>query len=207
MYNVQVTRRGFFIAAALAASACGLFPSLDGLTGTPDGAGDSSSSSDASSDVVDATDADAGPCNSLHGPAMVFVPTSSGGFCIDTTEVTTTQYAEFVAAVGQGATVAAPASGVCQWNTSIAPLNTGSYGCTPDWTDPQAHPNRPMACVNWCDAYAYCAWAGKRMCGAIDGGVLPFTTTTIGPTNQMYVACTANETQTYPYGSTYVKGN
>jgi len=204
-----VTRWRLFTVAMLVASAC--FPSLDDLTGG-DGGSDAmtdasfEASADVSASDVGSDTVDAGPCPSLHGPAMVFVPTSSGGFCIDSTEVTTTDYAEFVTAVGLGAPVAAPADGVCQWNTSVVPMNNGSYNCTPDWTDSQMHPNRPIACIDWCDAYAYCAWAGKRMCGAIDGGVLAFASV-INPTNQAYVACSKNATQTFPYGSTYVKGN
>ena len=73
-------------------------------------------------------------------------------------------------------------------------------------TDPNAHPNRAVACIDWCDAYAYCAWAGKRLCGAVDGGVLDFSeyATTA---NQSFVACSANGTRAYPYGATYVKGD
>jgi sulfatase modifying factor 1 len=201
------------IVAALAVTACGLFPSLDDLT---DGGADVFA--EATQDVTttdvapndggvkaDASgDADANPCPSLHGPAMVLVPSNGQSFCIDSTEVTTAQYAEFVTAVAKGATVVAPPSGVCQWNTSVVPLsNSGS--CNSDTTDSDAHPNRPASCVDWCDAYAYCAWAGKRICGAIDGGALAFNNF-ISAANQAYVACSANATQPYPYGSTYMKG-
>jgi formylglycine-generating enzyme required for sulfatase activity len=199
------------LSAGLVASACALFPSLDDLT---NGGSDAATDADASSDVfvgdagVDATrpdaDADASPCPSLHGPSMVQVPTPNGSFCIDSTEVTTTDYAAFVLAVSKGDPIAKPPSGVCAWNTTIAPATTGS--CNADTTSATTHPNRPMSCVNWCDAYAYCAWAGKRMCGAIDGGVLPFNTV-IGQTNQMFAACSANGAQPYPYGPAYVSGN
>jgi len=135
---------------------------------------------------------------------MVRVPYGDGGFCIDSTEVTTTEYAAFLDAVSKGATIVTPPGGVCNWNTSVAASTTGY--CTAGTTDPNAHPNRPMACVNWCDAYAYCAWAGKRMCGAVGGGPVPFGSV-ITPSNQQYAACSANATKAYPYGSSYVKGD
>jgi formylglycine-generating enzyme required for sulfatase activity len=189
-------------------SSCGLFPSLDDLTRGADAAAEAAtdaSSPDAPADADAGTIAsDAGACTSLHGPAMVFVPTGAGGFCIDSTEVTTTDYAQFLDAISKGAPIATPPSGVCAWSSSVAPLTTTP--CSTDTTDPVAHPNRPVSCVSWCDAYAYCAWAGKRICGAIDGGALPFGNV-IGATNQSYVACSANGTQTYPYGSTYIKAN
>jgi formylglycine-generating enzyme required for sulfatase activity len=212
-----VQRRWVFVVAILTASACGLFPSLDDLTSGPadvtvetlaDAAVDVALPLDATNETSDAgtgTDADAGPCPSLHGPSMVYVPANGGGFCIDSTEVTTTQYAEFVSAVAKGATVVQPSANVCQWNVSVTPLTSGDDGCTTDTTNPIAHANRPVSCVNWCDAYAFCAWAGKRMCGSIDAGVLPFNAP-ITNANQAYVACSANATQTYPYGKTYIKG-
>ncbi|HEX4516783.1 MAG TPA: hypothetical protein VH054_24715, partial [Polyangiaceae bacterium] len=112
-----MTRRRLLV-AALAASACGLFPSLDDLTSGPadvtvetlgDAAVDVAPPLDATNEANDAgagADGDAGACTSLHGPSMVYVPANGGGFCIDSTEVTTTQYAEFVSAVAKGATVA-----------------------------------------------------------------------------------------------------
>jgi hypothetical protein len=35
--------------------------------------------------------------------------------------------------------------------------------------------NRPVSCVDVCDARAYCAWAGKRLCGRIAGDLLDVT--------------------------------
>lgn len=123
-------------------------------------------------------DGDAGPCTSLHGPPMVPVE----GYCVDSTEVTQQQYAEFVAAK-------IPLNGlppVCNGKSSYA-----------DVTD--AGPaDLPVDYVDWCDAYAFCAWAGKRLCGDIAGGPV-----TSGATSQWQSACSAKGTQTYCYGSTW----
>ena len=201
------------LGATLAAVACGLFPSLEGLSGGVDATTDAASEapaldapSESASDASDggaSVDASDGACVSAHGPPMVRIPV--GDFCIDSTEVTNTDYAAFVDAVSKGATIATPPNGACAWNTSIAPLSSTQL-CTPDTTDASAHPTRPVSCVNWCDAYAYCAWAGKRLCGAIDGGVLDFANV-INPQNQSFVACSVNATQAFPYGAAYVKGN
>ena len=36
--------------------------------------------------------------------------------------------------------------------------------------DPTGHPLNPVACIDWCDAFAYCKSVGKRLCGAFGGG-------------------------------------
>jgi len=30
--------------------------------------------------------------------------------------------------------------------------------------DPYGMPGKPVVCVDWCDAFSYCAWVGKRLC-------------------------------------------
>ncbi|HEY2367131.1 MAG TPA: SUMF1/EgtB/PvdO family nonheme iron enzyme, partial [Polyangiaceae bacterium] len=188
-------RSGFVIAATL--TACGLFPSLSDLTdggadvGTPDVTdvvvAKDATPSDGGADV--AADADANPCPSLHGPEMVHVPSNGQGFCIDGTEVTTTQYAEFVTAVAKGATIATPSSGVCQWNASIAPLSSTSY-CNSDTNDESAHPNRPVSCVDWCDAYAFCEWRHAHLCGKMGGGTLAEAERGDPTVDEWFNACT-----------------
>ena len=49
----------------------------------------------------------------------------------------------------------------------------------------------PIACVNWCDAWAYCAWAGKTLC---KGGASADDPST----NRWYSACAEGGKKTYP---------
>jgi serine/threonine protein kinase/formylglycine-generating enzyme required for sulfatase activity len=69
-------------------------------------------------------------------------------FYVDRTEVTVGAYAKFLAA-GHGA---------CH------PDELEGKDHTPDrWKEQQANPNHPVVGVDWFDAYAYAAWAGKRL--------------------------------------------
>ena len=161
-------------------------------------------SGDATSDVgdagvaADAADADSSPeaasgCPSGVGPAMI----DAGGICIDSTEVTVGQYAAFLAVVDGGATV--PVSPSCPSGASFVPGGVGGG----DW--PQSPDTLPVDDVTWCDAWSFCKWAGKRLCGAIGGG--PITSPTTNGANpaisQWYVACSQAGANLYPYGSTY----
>jgi serine/threonine protein kinase/formylglycine-generating enzyme required for sulfatase activity len=66
-------------------------------------------------------------------------------FSIDETEVTNAAYEQCVAA------------GTCERPADIASHSHPSY-----YTDPQ-YANYPVVHVNWTQAQAYCAWAGKRL--------------------------------------------
>lgn len=194
-------------ACGVLASACSLFVSLDGLddgTATLVTDGGDRDGSDAPSDgpaegPTDASSdgADGGPCSGKAGPAMVAV----GNFCIDSTEVTNEQYAAFLAALAGGAAVTQPAA-LCAWNTDLQPSPTS---CPSPRVDALVNPDLPVACVDWCDAYAYCAWAGKRLCGKIGGGGVDFATPT-SLQGQWMTACSANGTRVYPYGDSYQPG-
>jgi formylglycine-generating enzyme required for sulfatase activity len=175
--------------SALVLAACDAVLGLGGLTDRqPDGSAlDSGGSAldgggetrDATSDGP-ATNTDAGSagdaneCPGTGGPTMVRVP----GGCIDSTEVTNRQYAEFLTAPPN-----LPPQPACAWSTTFTP------GCS--WPVASTRLDNPVGCVNWCQAQAFCAWAGKRLC------TTPFWTS----------ACTHGGLHQYPYGDTFEPGS
>jgi formylglycine-generating enzyme required for sulfatase activity len=120
---------------------------------------------------------------------MVVIPLpDAGSFCIDSTEVTRADYQAFVDA--EPSLSLQPAC--CSWNTSYyKPPATPLPG--PD--------DVPAVFVNWCDAAAYCAWAGKRLCGKIGGGSLTGPESVDPMASQWLYACTQGGLKKFPYGS------
>ncbi len=98
----------------------------------------------------------AGPaCPVGRGPAMILVtPPSGSPFCVDATEVTNAQYRDFLAAATTPPACPVP-------NATLEP---------DEWPRPAVEDDLPVDRVDWCDAAAFCAWAGKRLCGALGGG-------------------------------------
>lgn len=128
------------------------------------------------------------------GPELVFVAFSTP-YCIDATEVTNAQYDAFLAATKNG-TETSGQSAVCSWNTSYVPATAGSP------TPPL--PKHPVVNVDWCDAKAFCKWAGKRLCGKIGGGTLFSTHQAADPTMGEWVrACEGADGRNYPYGPSH----
>jgi formylglycine-generating enzyme required for sulfatase activity len=137
---------------------------------------------------------DTGPVICSAAPTKVV---SLGTWSIDATEVTNAQYAAFLAAKA-GATTGQPA--FCSWNTSFVPASS--------WPAPAAKCDLPVANVDWCDAWAYCAWAKKRLCGNPTGGATTFDgsgPTTVA-TSQWYAACSVGGIGKYPYGDMWSSG-
>jgi hypothetical protein len=152
--------------------------SLD--AGPPDASGDSTSALDAA-DAADATGDEARPpnCPQGRGPNAVRVGFDGGTFCVDETEVTNAQYAVFVAAKAGDMSGQPP---VCATNTTYNPTVPFDPG----------QENFPASYIDWCDALAFCAWAGKRLCGQRADG-----------RSEWYVACSHDGERIYPYGNAY----
>lgn len=137
-------------------------------------------------------------------------PATISDFRMDPFEVTVGRFRKFVAAYSQSMTPSgagknpnnpADTGWNTAWNTYL-PANaaalTGTSGVQCDskyqtWTSsPGVNENRPINCVSWYEAYAFCIW---------DGGRLPTEA------EWEYVAAAGDQCTDYPWGSTPVPGN
>jgi hypothetical protein len=136
---------------------------------------------------------------------------------MDTTEVTQAQYEVFRTA---GVPITSQPHARCDPESNpsfdieeIAPYPDLPPVCRNQDYDPLANPDYPVVCAGFCDAIAYCAWAGKRLCGALGraGEELgswqdedsEFNLLKNDPEHdQWYNACSGGGEREYPYGST-----
>lgn len=160
-------------------------------------------SKDAGSDGASTTG-----CPLLPGPQLVEVPIPAGAsgapgtYCVDQTEVTSQQYAAFLAT--NPSLGSQPA--LCAWNTDFSPTAMASPENCPNLGnayDPVARPNYPVSCIDWCDADAYCKSVGKHLCRSFAGTDVTASKTADATSDEWYAACSAGGTQRYAYGNTY----
>jgi formylglycine-generating enzyme len=173
------------VSAFALGAACGVFDTAEAPTDADGGPTDGGPSLDAG--APDAAPGDA--CPSGRGPHMVLVEIPGGArFCIDATEATRGQYKEFLDHGLPPLPANQPAE--CAGNTS--------YGAD---DISLADTDLPVGGVDWCDALAFCAWAGKRLCGALgDGGVLTRSESKDPQRSEWTAACSKSGTRAYPYG-------
>jgi formylglycine-generating enzyme required for sulfatase activity len=138
---------------------------------------------------------DALECPSGKGPSMIKV----GSFCIDSTEVTNAQYKPFVDD---------PSVNLMQQPEECKGVNASFIPSTSDGggLNVTTRADHPVVNVDWCDAWAYCRWAGKRLCGAIGGGPLQAGAAAVPGASQWAWSCTRGGAFTYPYGTTVKTG-
>jgi sulfatase modifying factor 1 len=183
-------------------------------------------------DASDTGAADAPPglaCPSgLPGAELVRIDTAGGAtYCMDRREVTQGEYQVFLA---KKATDTSGQPEQCAWNQSYqqeyCQPNDDSlcYQCPAD--TPAAANDAAVNCIDFCDALAYCEWAGKRLCGRVGGPkkwgrVDVAVTEDAGPVAPQWdavqkiavstdmefqYACTQGGKTTYPYGDQYEAG-
>jgi formylglycine-generating enzyme required for sulfatase activity len=128
------------------------------------------------------------PCPERGSP-MIRVPVEAGGFCIDVHEASRAEYAEFLA----DGPVAPEDASYCAWNMD-------DYEPTEGLDDPD---DIPVVGVDYCDARAYCKWAGKRLCGKIGGAATEFEQFANAMESQWHAACSRGGTRVFPYGNNY----
>ncbi len=182
--------------AAVVLPACSVLATFDDRPSHDGGgsaSGDGESGDDAGTDDDSSASQGVYPngCTGHAGPE----PVKAQGFCIDSTEVTNAQYAQFLDAKkgnasGQIAT--------CAWNTTYVPES--------GWPVEKDKGSLPVVEVDWCDAHAFCAWSGKRLCGKVGGGAsAPEEAARVS--DQWFFACSAGGTRTYPFAIPYADHN
>jgi formylglycine-generating enzyme required for sulfatase activity len=130
----------------------------------------------------------------LAGPTLVKVESPSVPYCIDSTEVTNAHYKAFADDRGLDAQAHLDFFG-CSSVTTLRPDDAR-------WPMLGAL-DLPVVRVNWCQAAAYCFWAGKRLCGKIGGGPLLDTFADDPSISQWFNACSRGNSRNFPYGGTY----
>lgn len=132
---------------------------------------------------------------------MAIVAKSTGGaYCVDETEVTKGSYNKFITANVPVGDQDEPCKTA---NTTFIPRGAWPPSTVPNPPGIAGSMGLPVHYVDWCDAYAYCKWAKKQLCGRINGGPVPKDAGASPGEDAWYNACSAQGTRSWPYSNTY----
>jgi formylglycine-generating enzyme required for sulfatase activity len=124
-------------------------------------------------------------------------PQGSTSYQIDVTEVTHGQYQAWLKT---GPALTNMPEELCHWNDTYEM----DYWCHTHYqvcTHKSDCDHHAAVCVDWCDAYSYCAAIGKRLCGAMGGNHLHATAQADATLSQWFRACSSGGINKYPYGN------
>jgi hypothetical protein len=124
-------------------------------------------------------------------------PNGAGKYCVDRFEVTRDAYNAFVAAC-DGGQCAALRPAYCNFDTSFDPIDNDGGGCPPGDT---SNGQLPIVCIDWCDAYVFCARQGKRLCNRYGEASTPYSALTNPAQSEWFNACSLAGNYDYPYGA------
>lgn len=140
---------------------------------------------------------DTGRCPAITPLVQVTNP-NGGRYGIDAHEVTQAQYEDWLASVPVAA--GALVGEGCGTNTSFLPTpscTASGFGCSGAACRP-----RPQTCIDWCDAYAYCAAVGKQLCGRYDStNPLPVSFLDDATQSPWYNACSSGGLNLFATGN------
>ena len=136
-------------------------------------------------------------------------PTSDAGstdYQMDATEVTRGQYESWVATNPE-----LPPNGdaACGWKSAGSYAEDASCMTSANVCQGAGCDHHPAVCVDWCDAYWYCAAVGKRLCGGIGGGSDAYDLISLyvgeldASVSQWCWACSSGGKYDFPYGNQY----
>jgi formylglycine-generating enzyme required for sulfatase activity len=96
---------------------------------------------------------------------------------------------------------------ICSENTDFKPSTAIDTSCEHYKYDKALSEGgkEPVRCADWCDAAAFCEWAGKRLCGKIGGETNPQGAAVDPTSSQWYRACSWAGSRQFPYGDSYNK--
>jgi sulfatase modifying factor 1 len=156
-------------------------------------------------------------CGQCPTPTRIPVTSTTGAYAVDALEVTVAQYQAWLS-TNPTTAMQRPE---CVWNDSYEPgqispaavqalaaqdASTNTTLCD-EWASRGL--DKPVTCVDWCDASAYCTWAKEHLCGRIGGGSIDLAQTGAfadAAQSEWFRACTGGGATTYPYGNTYAQG-